>query len=265
MSQICVSDPLGAATVCSQLRAEIEGLGYFVTVSDSLGKLNETRIQVRGKQVSPFFDATVCNLPPDKFFWMHLSSPSGIISGLQAFRYDCVDTSLADWGPNLTIGLAMRRQELMIPAQAAPPKNSIAERIRGKLIFHGEFWIDPQVRNRKVMEKFSRLGIVLTHIKWNPDSVWALASSRMAERGQSSRMGYTYNEKGFLRWQWATEGIDLDEWLVISERSSIEQMISEMLTAEDCEAGVVTTGPQQVPARMNGSRAGVGDEEVRNY
>ncbi len=87
----------------------------------------------------------------------------------------------------------------------------------------------------------------------------------MAERGQSSRMGYTYNEKGFLRWQWATEGIDLDEWLVISERSSIEQMISEMLTAEDYEASVITTSPQQIPARMNGHRVGADGEEVRNY
>ena len=62
---------------------------------------------------------------------MKLTSASGVISGLQAYRYDYVDSSLADWGPNLTIGLAMRRQELMVPTHAAPPKNSIAERIRG--------------------------------------------------------------------------------------------------------------------------------------
>ena len=41
------------------------------------------------------------------------------------------DSSLADWGPNLTIGLAMRRQELMVPTHAAPPKNSIAEQNPG--------------------------------------------------------------------------------------------------------------------------------------
>jgi len=44
-------------------------------------------------------------------------------------------------------------------------------------------------------------------------------------------MGYNYIEKGFLRWQWATDGIDLTEWLNIAERHAIEQMINEMITS----------------------------------
>ena len=44
-------------------------------------------------------------------------------------------------------------------------------------------------------------------------------------------MGYNYIEKGFLRWQWATDGIDLTEWLNIAERHALEQMVSEMITS----------------------------------
>ena len=117
-----------------------------------------------------------------------------------------------------------------MPTNAAPPRNSIAERIRGKLVYHGEFWIDPHVRNRKLVEKFSRLGLILSLIKWNLTRSGHLSSSRMATHGHLNRMGYNYIEKGFLRWQWATDGIDLTEWLNIAERQAIEQMINEMIT-----------------------------------
>jgi hypothetical protein len=136
---------------------------------------------------------------------MKLTSTAGAVSGLQAYRYDYVDSSLADWGPNLTIGLAMRRQELMVPTHAAPPKNSIAERIRGKLVFHGEFWVDPQVRNRRIMEKFSRLGMILSLLKWNPDR-FGLCSGRMAPWPSKPHGLYLHGK--VLRWQWASDGID---------------------------------------------------------
>ena len=145
-------------------------MGFAVNIGADARKFNATKLATLNKPVSPFFDPEVCNFTPDRFFWMNVVSESGATVALQAFRYDYVDTSLADWGPNLTIGLAMRRQELMVPTNAAPPRNSIAERIRGKLVYHGEFWIDQQVRNRKLAEKFSRLGLILSLIKWNPDA-----------------------------------------------------------------------------------------------
>lgn len=233
MSQLCVEDPLGTAKVCAALAAEIEQMGFAVSIGHDARKFNAAKLAARNKPVSPFFDPAVNNFTPERFFCMVLTSASGVTVGLQAYRYDYVDTSLSDWGPNLTIGLAMLRQELMVPSNAPPPRNSIAERIRGKLVYHGELWIDPHVRNRKLMEKFSRLGMILSLIKWNPDSVWALSSGRMASYGHPSRMGYTYMEKGFLRWQWASDGIDLTEWLNIAERHAIEQMVNEMITAPE--------------------------------
>ncbi len=232
MSQLCVEDPLGTAKVCVALVAEIEQMGFKINIGSDAEKFNAAKIAARNESVSPFFDPQVCNFVPERFFWMHATSADGETVAMQGFRYDYTDTSLADWGPNLTIGLAMRRQELMVPTNASPPRNSIAERIRGRLVYHGEFWIDQHVRNRKLSEKFSRLGLILSLIKWNPDAVWSLSSSRMATHGHLNRMGYNYIEKGFLRWQWASDGIDLTEWLNIAERQSIEQMINEMITSQ---------------------------------
>ncbi len=230
MSQLCVEDPLGTAKVCAQVAAEIEQMGFTIDIGSDPTKLNAAKLAARSKSVSPFFDPDVCKFTAERFFWMQVVSPDGATSALQAFRYDYVDTCLADWGPSLTIGLAMLRQELMVPSNAPPARNSIAERIRGRLVYHGEFWIDPQVRNRKLLEKFSRLGLILSLIKWIPDAVWSLSGNRMATHGHLNRMGYNYTEKGFLRWQWATDGIDLVEWLNVAERQSIEQMINEIIT-----------------------------------
>ena len=230
MSQLCLEDPLGTAKVCSSLAADIERLGFSISISSDLKKFSEAKKTTRIEPIAPFFDANICNLLADRVFWMSLNSPTGTPMALQGFRYDYVDTSLADWGPSYIIGLYMLRQEMLIPTHAAPPKNSIAEKIRGKLVYHGEFWADPQLRNRQLFDSFSRLGIILSLMKWNPDSLWALTSHRMATHGHLNRMGYTYLEKGFLRWQWASDGMDPVEWLAIAERRSLEQMINETTT-----------------------------------
>ncbi len=228
MSELCVDDPLGAVKVCAFLVREIESFGYTIGVSSDPDKLNETKIAAREEHLSPYFDPTVCSFRPERFFWMKLTSASGKISALQAYRYDYVDTSLAEWGPSYIIGLYMRRQELLLPTHTDPPRGSISRRLRGKLVYHGEFWVDPQTRNRKLLELFSRLGMILSHLKWNPDAVWALCSKNMAAHGHPNRMGYTYLESGFLRWQWTSEENYHVEWLNVAERQSIEQMVSDM-------------------------------------
>ena len=228
MPRLYLEDPLASVKVCASLATALEQLGFTISVSTDLPKLNSTRLAARQTPVSPYFDPGISNLTPDRFFWMALKSPNGSTASIQAYRYDYVDTSLAEWGPSYIIGLYMRRQEILLPSHTSPPKNSIADRIRGRLVYHGEFWIDPQVQNRKLLEKFSRLGMILSLIKWNPDAVWALCNKRMAAHGHPSRMGYPYLEPGFLRWQWTSEEEYQVEWLNVALRQSIEQLISEM-------------------------------------
>ena len=229
MPQSSLEDPLGTARTCAGFANELEQMGYRIHVSSDLAELSALKLSVRNEPLAPFFDPEFCNLSPERNLWLSLISAAGKTTAIQAFRYDYVDTSLADWGPSYIIGLYMRRQEMLLPAHVEHPKSSIAERIRGKLIYQGEFWIDSQVRNRRVLDCFSRLGMLLSFIKWSPDAIWALCSNRMAANGYPTRMGYAHMEKGFLRWQWSSAGIDPVEWLNISERLSIERMINETI------------------------------------
>lgn len=230
MGQDGVRDPLGTARVTASLAAELEQLGYAVSLNEDLSRFAAVERTVKNDRPSPFFDPDVNALPGDRVFWMQLTAKDGAVCGLQAFRLDTVDSSLADWGPSYTIGLYMRRQEVLVPLHPSPPRGSVAERIRGRLVYHGELWLDRAVRNRRIVEVFGRLGLLLSLIRWNPDAVWALTSQTMATHGHLNRMGFNYLERGFFRWQWGSDGIDPVEWIAIAERRGLEQMVEEMLT-----------------------------------
>lgn len=222
--------PLLVARAVSDLNAELLDLGFVPSVETDMQLMHVAKKNVRDMPVAPMHDPNVCDFSGDRAFWTGLSNKDGKIVGLQAFRCDFIDTNLADWCAPYMIGVYMRRHELMIPSHARPPRDSISERLRGRLVYHGEIWVDKQVRNRRVFEAFTRLGLLVSLIKWNPDAVWGLASSQMAGHGHVGRIGYTTIERGFLRWEWASDGIDPVEYLCVIDRSGLEQMVDEMMS-----------------------------------
>jgi hypothetical protein len=223
-------DPLGIARVVAALDAELAELELKVGFHEDLTLFAPAKKGIRDEAASPFFDPTVNEVTGGRFFWMSLTDAKNVIVGVQAFRLDCINSSLADWAPSYTIGLYMRRQEVLVPLHPSPPRGTIAERISGRVVYHGELWMDRSLRNRRVVEAFGRLGMLLGLLRWNPDAIWALASQSMATHGHLNRMGFSYLERGFFRWQWGGEGIDSVEWVAIAERASLEQMVEEMLT-----------------------------------
>lgn len=222
-----ISDPLAAVRAVTSLSRELEDLGYSISTSSSINDLESCRVNRRGSQITPFFDPGVSGLATDRFFWMKLASEKTAIAGIQAFRCDVVNTSLADWAPAYHIGLYMRRKELCVPTYAAPPPSSKTQGVKGTLVYHGELWLDQVIKNRKVLNCFTRLGMILAYAKWNADAIWALASQQMASHGHAHRMGYSHVESGFLKWDWAPEGNPLAEYLLLSERLGIEHIITE--------------------------------------
>jgi hypothetical protein len=235
MKNVGLLQPLAAARAASLLEDELLDLKLKVHISNDMAEFDVVKQKVRGTAVAPMHNHAVGVFNRERAYWMHLTDQAGDVVGLQAFRYDEIDTHLADWCLNYMIGVYMRQNELMVPAFSRPPDGSIAERLTGKLVYHGEIWISKQIKNRKTFEIFVRLGLILAVIKWRPDAIWGLASAQMAGHGHFTRVGYTILERGFLRWQWASEGIDPVEYLVAAELNSLESMIAEMTsTSIEC-------------------------------
>jgi hypothetical protein len=224
--------PLSAAQAASMLEDELRAAKLRVHVSSDMAAFDRAKQKARGMCVAPMHHFEVGVFDHERAFWMYLTDEANEIVGLQAFRYDEIDTHLADWCVNYMIGVYMRRQELMVPSFPKPPAGSVSERLTGKLVYHGEIWIAKTIKNRKVFEHFVRLGLVLSVIKWRPQAIWGLASAQMAGHGHFTRVGYTILERGFLRWQWASDDIDPVEYLVAVELQSLESMIEEMVVTK---------------------------------
>jgi hypothetical protein len=233
MRHMGLKNPMGVARICAQLESNLESLGYTLLVSSDMSALNSVVRRARARSVAPMHNADVCDFNNERAFWMGLEDNVGQIMGLQAFRCDFIETSLADWCAPYMIGVYMRCQELMVPSVSRTSRDSVANRLKGSLVYHGELWVGKQTRNRRVFEDFTRLGLLLTMIKWNPDAIWALAGEQMAKHGHLGRIGYTSVERGFLRWEWASDGVEPVEYLAVAERSGLEQLIDDALSTAD--------------------------------
>jgi hypothetical protein len=228
-----ISDPLALARACCRLESEIKAFNLTLGVSSDMAAFNDTKKKVRGFDVSPMHDPDVSVLDDERGQWLWLANPQGEIIALQGFRLDQIDTSLADWSLTNMVGTYMRRMELVVPSHAKPAKGSIAWRITGKVVYHGELWVDKPYRSRELIEHFIKSGLLLTYLKWHPDAIWCLASSHIVERGYLSRCGYSVFEPGFMRWQMISDGIDPFEALYVAEPQSIEAMMEIWASKEE--------------------------------
>jgi hypothetical protein len=229
-------DPMAMVSVCHAAIAEVEAQGFTITTSSDFGFYAQEKKLARDKLVSPMFDPAVNDFSRERAFWMSATSSDGKCAAFQAFRLDTVETSLADWCVPYMIGLYMRRQELLVPSHAQPPIGSAAHKLKGRLAYQGELWVDKSFRPRSLTDTFSRIGQLLALIKWRPDAIWALTSHAMASHGYANRLGYGYIERGFLRWEWVSDGMEDVEYLMVAETAAIENDVA--LRREMSSAGI---------------------------
>lgn len=236
MAAAYLQDPLAIVQAASLLHAKLSQLGYQISLSDDAEALTRFKLQAREEPLTPYFDPAVSGLTRERFFWMRLSSSEIPLAGLQAFRLDEVSTSLADWAPAYTIGLYMQRGEILVPHEMQRTRNSIAHSLSGRLVYNGELWLAPRIKNRFVYETFSKLGFMLTLCKWIPDSIWALAEKNTATRGHPVRGGFSIIENGFFRWRWMGKGIPDVEWLHIIDKRSLEHLADQVCSESVLDA-----------------------------
>jgi hypothetical protein len=220
-------DPMQLAIVTVALRRAVEDMGYCITISEDFHAFAEMRARCRGGKVAPFFDPAVNAGLDKRAFWVGAENSTGVPICLQAFRIDTAEPNLADWAPGWIMGLYLRRGELLVPRAAAPPASSVTERVVGRMVYHGELWIDPKLRGNGLLDILPRMGMLLAMIKWQPDAMWAIIGQTMATRGQITRLGYNHLERGFLQWEFLPEGGEDIEWLAIAEREELEYLVQE--------------------------------------
>jgi hypothetical protein len=187
------------------------------------------------------FDPSISELGNERAFWLGAFAPDQHIVSLQAFRLDLVFPNLAEWALGWMTGLYVKRKELVLPSAIQPPACSRSGHLSGALVYHGEMWIEKHFKARLGFDSFTRLGILIAFLKWQPSAIWALTSSKFANHGYVARSGYGYQELGFLRWEWEPAGADFVEWLIIAERSHLELLIAEDVVAREQAGNLAKT------------------------
>lgn len=226
-----ISDPWHLVHAIDMLFAQGKELGFEFQYSTDFQKLAEMRRLLRDSELSPMFDVKVDRHLPETAFWMSATDSTGEVMGLQAFRLDEAWPNLSEWVLGWMMGLYARRREMIVPRQVQPPAHSMTALISGKVVYLGEFYIGKQGK-RGLTDIFSRLGMFLALIKWQPQTIWALTGTSMATRGHLIRAGFDHIEPSFLTWQWSPEGAEAEEWVALATRRQLEFLISEMTTTK---------------------------------
>jgi hypothetical protein len=225
-----LADPLKTVEAISSLIQAGTELGFSFNVSSDFADFARQRKRLRGGDVSPMFDLAASRTLAERGFWMSVHNADGDTVGLQAFRLDEADPSLAEWVLGWMMGLYARRREMIVPRGVLPPEHSLSHLIRGRVVYHGELWIDKH--SKGCFTVFPRLGMLLALVKWQPEAIWALTGQSMATRGHMVRMGYGHLEQSFLTWEWEPDGAEQAEWLGIADRRHLEFSIAEMTSKE---------------------------------
>ena len=225
-----LTDPLKTVAAISGLIAAGNDHGMSFRLSHDFTELVRLRRGARDSDVSPMFDPALGRGIGDRGFWMSAANAGGRVIGLQAFRLDEADPNLAEWVLGWMMGLYARRREMIIPRGLAPPNHSLSHLVRGKVVYHGELWIDKH--SKGCFPVFPQLGMLLALIKWQPEAIWALTGQAMATRGHMVRMGYGHLEQSFLTWDWEPDGAEQAEWIGIADRRHLEFSIAEMTSGK---------------------------------
>jgi hypothetical protein len=226
-----LADPLRTITAISNLIRQGTDQGFSFRLNTDFAELARLRQELRSSDISPMFDPQACRSLSERGFWMSVADASGKTVGLQAFRLDDADPNLAEWVLGWMMGLYARRREMIVPRAVMPPEHSLSHLIRGRIVYHGELWIDKQVKG--CFPIFPRIGMLLAMVKWQPEAIWALTGQSMATRGHMVRMGYGHLEQSFLTWEWEPEGAEQAEWIGIALRRHLEFSIAEMVSTEE--------------------------------
>jgi hypothetical protein len=223
-------DPLAAARAIAAVDNTLMKRGFTASLDTCFTTFSAIRRKLRsGEPESAVFDPQASCITPKKAFWMSLTDAQGQVVALQAFRADHADPTLADWALGWMIGVYLKRSELVVPQRIAPPPNSIAHTLSGTVVYHGELWLNREVRGDHILEPFARLGMLSSYIRWRPKAIWALTNGKMAYYANMPRWGYAHQERGFMSWQFQPDGACVSEWLSVADRPSLERLIREVV------------------------------------
>lgn len=172
--------------------------------------------QIDKRPIYPMFDIGASYVDASNGFWIVAYNEDGALVHTQAMR-------LLPMG-NATLGEHLRDHKLkyVTPGLVDDPEEAtfhvdprVAETIRGRVCYHGEFWLagGPRgLRGNGAIALLSRLAFELAEMTWQPDFVFGFVDASHALNGTPARHCYYQGVPG--TWQTRDGTVFAEEWLV---------------------------------------------------
>lgn len=206
------------------------------------------RGQIETRPIYPMFDAACSYVDATNGFWIAGFDEEGELVHTQAMR-------LLPLG-QATLAEHLREHAMKYvtpglvddPDQASFHVDRIDETIRGRVCYHGEFWLAGGARGLRgggAIALLSRLAFELADQTWRPDYVFGFVAAKHALSGTPARHCYYHGAPG--TWRTRADGVFSEEWLVWMSSGDVSA-----LTASPVDASyrvLETVAQTRVPRR----------------
>lgn len=201
----------------------------YVTIGHDFNEYR--RIVSHGRPHQPVslpFTADLHKLSKDNAFWVCGYTEQGVLAHTQAVRLvDVGERSLGSYlqrsfrkFPPAGVALDMEASRY----QAGPG----AKRIKGRLCYHGEMWLDESAgnfRGRGMSSVLSRMGFAIALRDLNPDYIFAFMVWSVAFKGLVERAGFMHTEPASLSWKLADRDRAVEAFTAYLSREDLRYLL----------------------------------------
>jgi len=220
-----IQDHREFANASAELVAE-NGITTFL--SNDFEEMKRVHLDVRPDAIlTPIFDPDASDINLRSGLWLKGVSETGEVVQLQMMRcFDLGEQTLAEH-------VLERAHEYVPPSVgnnvdfSASHFNTapISSVIKGRVVYHGGFWLDKSQRGGGLTGIFPRLLMHVAAYTWNPDYIFGYQARELAYSGLAAKEGYPNTAELGIRWG-LRDGGHLDKMLLWIERSDFPNMLS---------------------------------------
>ena len=221
-----IHDPLVVARYIAAILDRVEVDGLTIDVHTDFQALHRLCASLKGKSaVSEPFSPEYFDIGPSDGLWICGSDAKGRPVHIQALRRDSLEgIDLAThWRQQLRRIHVDRSDTTRFDGGFCPA----ATEISGIVVEHGEMWIAPRLRGRRLAGYLSRLALALALLKWVPDYVYGYVDKNLAAKGFPVREGYMHMQPQAVDWVEPPPQFSLGEWLVWMPRRDLEYLVRQ--------------------------------------
>ncbi len=205
-------DPLVTVKAIGELTKILAENSLSIETNSDFAVLETECEQIPEKDLSEQFSTRFFDITPATGFWLGARNADKKLVSLQAARIEnLTGVSLADhWMQQQRRVYCDPYGEGELGDQHCPG----AYLVTGNVVYHGDMWLDKELRGKDLGSILCRMGQLLAFAKWQPDYIYCFMSEKLVQKGFSTGQGYFHMQPIGTWWQTPPKHIRHDDWLL---------------------------------------------------